>query len=450
MSKLPWDSAAVCRRSWTWRRELNASIKVCGVLGIAVLTLPCAVTLAGSVEDDLMMPRIQGPVRLGATQKVESTRFDGSTSFGPLNIIAELPPVLFDVIAFGDTDHDGHNEVIFYVNDDLVFKYWIMEEQGGNLYTLECEGPSLLPYTTGDLDGDGRSEIIGQRGTRIQVYESVDAASHPTQLVWSSPAMSNTVGYMTVADTDRDGRMEIIHSINGPSYLVIFENTGDNAYDIVFSAYTAHQDEGEKVVADLDGDGLIEIAFCGSSGILSIFESQGDNQWTLSTRIVTGLWNAYGVEGGVDTDGNGAPEIFVMGNPPPDGGRMTLVYEAAANDSFEIVDQIVQYDGVLGGAINALGDLDGDGRLEYAMMVTNGLQFYRSQVPGVWQQVGSLRISNPTCTSVSSSRTSTATAWMRSFGMARARCSRSATAWFSRCPSCPRKRCHTGNRVGPP
>lgn len=257
----------------------------CTLLGGTAL----AVVMAASAQDGMQPPRIVGGATRGRTAPSHGDRANRSMSFGPLHIVAELPPVLYNQIAFGDTDHDGRNEIVFYVNDDLVFKYWIMEEQGSNTYTLEYEGPPLVPYATGDLDGDGKSEIIGQRGYQIQVYESVDASSYPTQLVWSSPPMSNIIGDATVGDTDRDGKMEIIHSINGPSYLIIFENTGDDTYEEVFSTYTVWQDESEKVVADLDGDGLIEIAFCGSSGVVSVFESPADNQWSLTWRDSTGL-----------------------------------------------------------------------------------------------------------------------------------------------------------------
>lgn len=360
-----------------------------GTKSVALLSV-CVLLLvtAASAQDGMRPPRIVGEATRGRTAQSRGDRVNRSLSFGPLHIVAELPPVLYGQIAFGDTDHDGWNEIVFYVNDDLVFKYWIMEEQGNNTYTLEYEGPPLVPYATGDLDGDGKSEIIGQRSYQIQVYESADASSYPTQLVWSSPPMSNIIGGATVGDTDRDGKMEIIHSINGPSYLIIFENTGDDTYEEVFSAYTVWQDESEKVVADLDGDGLIEIAFCGSSGVVSVFESPADNQWSLTWRDSTGLWNAYGVEGGLDTDGNGVPELFVMGNPQG-GGWTTIVYEAAGDNLFQVVDKFTHYDGALGTATNALGDLDGKDPPEYVMRVVNQILIYRSEQPGSWSLIGS-------------------------------------------------------------
>src|SRR5262249_48064958 len=143
----------------------------------------------------------------------------------------------------------------------------------------------------------------------VQVFESPDASSYPSQLVWSSPYLSNFGGYTAIGDTDRDGRMEIIQSVNGPDRLAIFECAGDNSFTQVYNgAISGTSDTGEKVIADLDGDGLIEIATCGSPGVLNIFESPADNVWVRSFVASTGMWNAYTIDGGWDTDGNGKPE----------------------------------------------------------------------------------------------------------------------------------------------
>lgn len=141
----------------------------------------------------------------------------------PLTLLAEVDFSYYPGMAFGDTDHDGANELAFTGGSN---SYRIWEHQGGNVYSLVATGTSdFLTYAMGDVDRDGRSEIIGQTSGYVQVHESVDASSHPSQLAWSSPYLSNVGGYTTVGDTDRDGRMEIIHSVNGigpSSRLVIF------------------------------------------------------------------------------------------------------------------------------------------------------------------------------------------------------------------------------------
>jgi hypothetical protein len=42
--------------------------------------------------------------------------------------IAQIYPNIFDAMTFGDTDHDGRNEVLLYVNDNFTYHYRILEE----------------------------------------------------------------------------------------------------------------------------------------------------------------------------------------------------------------------------------------------------------------------------------------------------------------------------------
>ena len=301
--------------------------------------------------------------------------------------VSQLYPMGGQSIAFGDTDYDNRFEAIFYWRDqNWEWHYVILEEQGSNVYTEEYVGAELEPYTVGDLDEDGKAEIVGQFGYFIQVYESVDATSYPTQLVWSSPSLSNVLGFMTTGDTDRDGNMEIIHSVNfaGGNYLYIFENTGDNSFAQVFGEFVAAQHVAAKVVADLDGDGLIEIAFCGLHGWLHVYESPADNTWIETDRDTTGLRNAYAAVGGVDTDGNGTPELFVAGEGDADFRKQTIVYEAVADNQFARVATLLTNEFGAGGSSNALGDFKGTGELQYVTRTTDHLWFYEATAIGEW------------------------------------------------------------------
>jgi len=308
----------------------------------------------------------------------------------PLTQIAQIPPAGADQLAFGDTDHDGRNEVVLSwldVNSFCCF-YRILEEQGNNVYSEEYRSDSdLFPQATGDLDGDGKAEIIGQHSYWVQVFESPDAASYPTQLVWTSPALSNNLGRTSVADTDRDGRMEIIHNVGAS--MIIFENTGDNAYEQVYFGPTVG---GEHVIADLDGDGLTEIGSVGGYRV-RIFESPADNTWVQTWSDSTELWNSGAAEGGRDTDGSGIPELFVMGNTTVDGNPAwtTIVYEATGDNQFARVATLVVQEGPSGEPHNELANLDGLGADEYLMEGVCCLWIYQASAPRQWEIVQEIR-----------------------------------------------------------
>ncbi len=310
----------------------------------------------------------------------------------PLTLLANLEFSYAGAMDFGDTDHDGAIELVFGGGSLNSWRIW--EYRGHNTYALEDSGTSdLIPYAVGDLDQDGQSEIIGQTSGYVQVFESVNASSHPSQLVWSSPYLSNVGGYTTIGDTDRDGRMEIIQSVNGngsTSGLAIFENTGDNTLTSVFNGTLAGPSAtGEKLIADLDGDGKLEIALCGSPGWLHVFESPADNTWVLTFRGWTGLYNAYTIAGGQDTDGNGNPEIFVTGTRFANSTAYycTIIYESTGDNTFAAVDTLIADEGVGSGA-SAVCNVDAVGKDEFLFRAGGtGIRVFGASTIGKWDWV---------------------------------------------------------------
>lgn len=296
-------------------------------------------------------------------------------------IVGQTLAALNGAIAFGDTDHDGRNELLLAVSTIEEFSFRILEYQADWTYREEFVGPYLNPYAVGDLDQDGRSDVVGQYGNVLRVYESADASSYPTTLVWQSPPMTNTLGYLAVGDTDRDGRMESIHSRNsGGSRLVIFENKGDDDFELRLNILVDPlQETGAKLIADLDRDGLTEIVFCGTNGVLHVFESPMDDVWieTYTTDVL--MSNAYAVTGGEDTDGNGKLEIFVSGSGSD--GRITAIYEACADNTFHLVQALSD---VVAGGANCIANIDGVGRPEYVLQAFRQLVVYRGIAPGQW------------------------------------------------------------------
>ena len=337
------------------------------------------------------------PVRLRPDPSAQHPRppvLFGALSDSGLGWIADIPPTLNHALAFGDTDHDGRNEVVLSSCEDATQGYYvILEAVSENVYVREyVSSSSLIPYAVGDLDKDGKMEIIGQAGGAIRVYEALDQNSYPTQLVWSSPSLANVVGYTAIGDTDGDGNMEIIHSINGftgGSDLAIYECTGDNAYSLKFRTRVDSSDMGEKAIADLDGDGLREICFSGFGGRVYVFEAKAYDVWQLVWSDTTELWHAYAAEAGADTDGNGKPELFITGNRSVGGlaAWTTLIYESAGDDSLVRVAALDVVEDVTGEPANELGRLASAGPTEILMDGYAGFWVYRGVAPGQWQAI---------------------------------------------------------------
>jgi hypothetical protein len=360
----------------------------------ALLLVPDGVRSEPTDDRVLPLPIVSPPLQA-------SNRATKAPSFPPvvhsgwaLSEISQFYPTTIGC-APGDTDHDLQSEIIVSVDQDLAFSYRILENQGHGTYAEVYQSPpaTFHPTAVGDLDFDGNSDLVGQDSYYLQIYGSPDRTSYPTQIKWSSPPLSNIEGWPCIFDSDGDGIPEIIHTAT--QALVIYEwSPATHNMELVYNAIVDRRQylSDARVVADLDGDGRCEIAVAGNRGYFHVLRSTANNTWTDVYVDSTGLSNAYGVAGGRDTDGNGRPEVFLLGDG--DGGNdVTYIYEATGNNSFARVDSIIVPNRASGLHFSAVADVVGDGRDCYLMMYypdqapVHHLLVFQSPTVGTWNLV---------------------------------------------------------------
>ncbi len=364
---------------------------------LALLLAAGAASSASSNRASNVLPPLRGSAGLiadhGGMPLPASAAAMPGPAVGPrtvaLQVVGQLPPHLFQGMAFGDSDHDGLTEVGMYINNGGNFTHRLYESPAGHTWGQVAEGPALIPYGIGDADGDGLAETMGQWSFWLYVYEATSPNGHPNHLAWQSPAMTNVVGFATFGDVDADGRIEILHTLNpfsGPSYLMIFENSGDDAFTLVHQAFLDDGNGGTKVIEDFDGDGRREIATSTLNGKILVFESTGDDSYALTWVGNLGTYNAYACALGHDMDGNGKPEL-VVGGSSDQTGYVTTIYEATGDNSFAPVQTITIVNGYHGLPFNATGDLDGDGRDELAIETAFDLYVYEPDAIGHYVEI---------------------------------------------------------------
>ena len=305
-------------------------------------------------------------------------------------------------MVFGDTDHDGQSEIILSGSTPaLEGVLRILEYQPGGGFAVALEGPNLIPLRAGDIDQDGRSDLIVQVGSQIFVYESTDAQSHPATQVWQSPPISSQLGHAEIADTDGDGALEIIDRFwAGRTRFVVFECEGDNTYTQKFLSM-AHASQGfdkhsqpsgiysawagDDLLFDLDADGRPEIVHGGIDGELVIHESTGDDTWELIYADSTGLSSTAVMGGGVDTDGDGKRELFLAGDDQITWERTVFIYQADGDRSFSRVGTLTTFDNATGPQSGAIARLDSEGKPRFVWAVYLQLRFYVAESPGRWE-----------------------------------------------------------------
>ncbi len=208
------------------------------------------------------------------------------------------------------------------------------------LFTVAGQGlEGYSGVAVGDLDGDGEPEIVTHT-----FAGSIKAFSRTGVLLWTSAAYpgdiargANKFTFPAIADLDADGKAEVIAgrlilnhdgSLRGKGALglgaplhgsasVPVDLDGDGVQEVIVgnaayrpdgtTLWSNGQPDGYPGIADFDGDGKPEIVVVGN-GTVRLHSADGKVLWSVINAAQKG-----GPPTIADFDGDGAPEIGVAG-----------------------------------------------------------------------------------------------------------------------------------------
>ncbi|MEK6304260.1 MAG: FG-GAP-like repeat-containing protein [Acidobacteriota bacterium] len=227
-------------------------------------------------------------------------------------------------IAVGDVDGDGKTELLWGAGasssgpDHLYVVNW--ETKQFEWENVHLDGPFIGPEI-GDLDGDGRDEMVvistysdsGYSSGRILVFDAVTR-----KLRGISPPTMGGLGWtgihdLRLRDVNADGKMEILvaASFTYDGVIEIYGFDSSNSFTLKWTNSTRPSFASFYCVdaADIDNDGEMEI-IGGAGGYLYVYSyASGNEEW--HTLYMRGNPTALGI---ADVNQDGTKEIIGMVN----------------------------------------------------------------------------------------------------------------------------------------
>ncbi len=314
------------------------------------------------------------------------------------------------LLAVGDLDGDGKPDLVVVNYGDGTIGIYRNLSTNGTLATASFAPPVVLPIAAGannvgrvvlaDLDGDGRLDIlVGDNNvSHIAVFQNL---SSPGSLGTNSfgaevdiPA-GNSPFAIAVADLDGDGKADIVTANHQDNTVSILRNIGSGGI-ISASSFAAPVNFATGpapwlvFIADLDGDGKPDV--------VSLNQTDPNHKISLLRNLGTGGISSNSFAPAVDLAGADPGEALTVGDVDGDG-KLDLVAGSYVNGTFAVYRN-TSVPGSLGtnsfaapvsfnvGArvhAVALGDLDGDGKPDLAVVteLPSGLDLYKNlSTPG--------------------------------------------------------------------
>ncbi len=219
---------------------------------------------------------------------------------------------------------------------------------------------SAAPTLWGDLDNDGLTDAVGCGANGTHLWRQHPAAK------WSPMPLPKTLPCAagTLVDADHDGDLDIL--VTGARGTELFNNNRDGSFTALASELGLGKGHGRQVLAtDLDNDRDIDIVVLNRMPPHDIWRN--DRTWRYQRFAgLDGLRHAdLAAIAAVDTDGDGAREIYAIGSA---GELLRWRFDGIVWGAPEV---LAAGTGLERNAVLDVADFDGDGRFEVVRALPN-------------------------------------------------------------------------------
>ncbi len=295
-----------------------------------------------------------------------TTRTDINTGLGPQSIFSM------------DLDGDGKPDLIIADGDSNIITVYHNNSTPGSIsfipqgsYIMDADDYPI-GITAGDLDGDGKPEIIVSNyfSETLSIFRNTSVTGSISLAAPISYPLGNYCLAASVADLNGDGKPEIIVASTGDNLLSVFANNSTPG-TLAFSPRVDWQLPAgsapfKVAVADLDGDGKPDMAAAnGGTNTVSIFRNTsilgGAISFAANVDFPTGSY-PQGLAIG-DLDGDGKPDLAIANN---NDNTVSLLRNTSSSGTISFAARMDTPTG--SGAYDlVISDFDGDGRPDIAV-----------------------------------------------------------------------------------
>jgi dienelactone hydrolase len=249
----------------------------------------------------------------------------------------------------------GSNDVsVFLGNGDGTFRAAVDYVTNSDLDSVE---PSSV--TVGDFNRDGNLDLaVANPGGLSVLLGNGDGTFKP----FVSYAAGSTPFWVAAGDFNRDGKLDLVVANEGSNNISVLLGKGDGTFEAAVN-YATGSKPASVAVGDFNADGKLDLAVANlGSNSVSVLLGNGDG--TFRTTVDYGAGSAPRWVTVGDLNGDGKLDLVVANNAVSGGTPGVSVLLGNGNGTFK---SDVEYAVGSEPESVALGDFDGDGRLDIAV-----------------------------------------------------------------------------------